>query len=402
MSKTERKKLFIGVLLAVWVFLIPAGAGAGPPAPPSGVTASDTPNDSGGSIDITWTKSPDDGEGANNVLRYEIYRSESPDGPWDKLGEVMAGKVEYNDREKIEAGEVANEVKNKTAYYYTVRAVSEDAWSEAKAAEPGISKPQWFHKGKTSILVVLLAFSILVYFYVQKARKRAEDIYVRPIAGMDAVDEAVGRATEMGRPILYVLGMGTAATISTIASYAILSRVAKKVAEYQSRLIIPNSDPIVMAVAQETVKQAYMDAGRPELYDENDIFFVTQAQFAFVAAVNGIMLREKTATNLYLGKFYAESLILAETGNTAGSIQIAGTDEASQLPFFVTACDYTLIGEELYAASAYLAREPLLLGALKAQDIIKGLAMLWLLAGAILVSLNEDWSWLRDWISVQM
>ena len=99
---------------------------------------------------------------------------------------------------------------------------------------------------------------------------------------------------------------------------------------------------------------------------------------------------------------YAESLILAETGNLAGSIQIAGTDEASQLPFFVTACDYTLIGEELYAASAYLAREPLLLGALKAQDVLKGLAMLWLLIGAILISISGSWSFLREWISVRM
>jgi len=204
----------------------------------------------------------------------------------------------------------------------------------------------------------------------------------------------------MGRPILYVLGLGTAATISTLASYAILARVARKVAQYQSRLIVPNYDPIVMAVAQETVKQAYMDAGRPDLYNEKDVFFVTHAQFAYVAAVNGIMLREKTATNFYLGKFYAESLLLAETGNIAGSIQIAGTDEPSQLPFFVTACDYTLIGEELYAASAYLAREPLLLGALKAQDMVKGVAMLWLLFGAILMSFNL--SWLRDLISVRM
>jgi hypothetical protein len=217
---------------------------------------------------------------------------------------------------------------------------------------------------------------------------------------MDAVDEAVGRATEMGRPILYVLGMGTAATLSTIASYAILARVAKKVADYQSKLIVPNTDPIVMAVAQETVRQAYTEAGRPDLYDDKDVFFVTQAQFAFVAAVNGIMLREKTATNLYLGKFYAESLILAETGNIAGSIQIAGTDEPSQLPFFITACDYTLIGEELYAASAYLAREPLLLGALKAQDIIKALAMIVLLLGTLLVSINQDWTWVRDWMTV--
>ncbi|MBD3236047.1 MAG: hypothetical protein GF330_05040 [Candidatus Eisenbacteria bacterium] len=334
------------------------------------------------------------------MTTYTVLRAESAAGPWEEVGEVPAGTTDYVDRARVEGGQVAHEVTNGTPYYYAVRASGPDGGRQAVADAPAIASAQWYHKGKTPILTVLLVFSALVLYFVRKARKHPEGIYVRPIAGMDAVDEAVGRATEMGRPILYVLGLGTAATISTIASYAILARVAKKVAQYQSRLIIPNYDPIVMAVAQETVRQAYTDAGRPDLYDEKDIFFVTHAQFAYVAAVNGIMLREKTATNFYLGKFYAESLILAETGNIAGSIQIAGTDEASQLPFFVTACDYTLIGEELYAASAYLAREPLLLGALKAQDVLKGLAMAWLLVGALLTSFGVNL--LRRWISVQM
>jgi hypothetical protein len=102
------------------------------------------------------------------------------------------------------------------------------------------------------------------------------------------------------------------------------------------------------------------------------------------------MLREKTATNFYLGKFFAESLILAETGSIAGSIQISGTDEVAQIPFFVAATDYTLIGEELYAASAYLGREPLLLGALKAQDWAKGLIMTLLILGVLAATLHWD------------
>ena len=80
------------------------------------------------------------------------------------------------------------------------------------------------------------------------------------------------------------------------------------------------------------------------------------------------MLREKPAAIFLQGTFYAESLILAETGNSVGAIQIAGTDSEHQLPFFIAACDYTLIGEELYAASAYLSREPMLLGSLRGQD----------------------------------
>jgi hypothetical protein len=145
-----------------------------------------------------------------------------------------------------------------------------------------------------------------------------------------------------------------------------------------------------MTVAQEVVKSSYMDAGRPDDYSDDMVYFVTQSQFAYVAAVNGTMLRQLPATNIYLGKFYAESLMLAETGALAGSIQISGTDEIAQIPFFIVACDYTLIGEELYAASAYLSREPLLLGSIKAQDTIKAILMATMAAGIVALALGSD------------
>ncbi|GAH92313.1 unnamed protein product, partial [marine sediment metagenome] len=78
--------------------------------------------------------------------------------------------------------------------------------------------------------------------------------------------------------------------------------------------------------------------------------------------------KKRLGQHFLISKGLAESLIMAETGAQTGAFQIAGTDSVLQLPFFVTACDYTLIGEELYAASAYLSHEPLLLGSLKAQD----------------------------------
>ena len=83
------------------------------------------------------------------------------------------------------------------------------------------------------------------------------------------------------------------------------------------------------------------------------------------------MVREKPAACFLMGAFFAESLILAETGNAIGAIQLAGTAQPSQLPFFVAACDYTLMGEELFAASAYLSGEPQQLGTVKGQDFGK-------------------------------
>jgi hypothetical protein len=104
------------------------------------------------------------------------------------------------------------------------------------------------------------------------------------------------------------------------------------------------------------------------------------------------MLRELPAANFFLGLYGGESLLLSETGATTGAIQIAGTDQTTQLPFFVVACDYTLMGEELYAASAYLSRDPILVGTLKAQDWSKVILATLLLAGsawALLV--RNDW-----------
>jgi hypothetical protein len=190
------------------------------------------------------------------------------------------------------------------------------------------------------------------------------------------------------------LGTGTAADIATIAGYTILGRVARKTAEYQIPVLVPVNEPVMMSVAQETVRSAYMEAGRPDLYDEKNIPYVTAMQFPYVAAVNGIMLREKTATNFYMGLFHAESLLLAETGAATGAIQISGTDQPSQLPFFIAATDFTLIGEELYAASAYLSKQPLLLGPLKAQDYAKAILILVIILGTI--SMSFGWTFVYN------
>jgi hypothetical protein len=151
-----------------------------------------------------------------------------------------------------------------------------------------------------------------------------------------------------------------------------------------------------MTVARQVVKEAFLEAGKPDTFNEDMVFFLTDSQFGYAAAVDGIMVREKPATNLFLGMFWAESLILAETGNMTGAIQIAGTDAVAQLPFFVTACDYTIIGEELYAASAYLSRAPLLVGSLKAQDFGKAILIITIVAMFFLAIINTGISLAND------
>jgi len=373
-----------------------------PPAPPSNLKLSDLPNDDGHGIRVKWDLSPDDGAGAKSVISYDIYRALNPNDPdslWKKVGTVVLGVKSYADKGERDPGSLGY-LPKRTNLYYRVHAVGVGVRSGAAAAGPVQASDDWFNDMKVPELVFCIVFLILTVRFINMA-KRGIDLYVRPLAGIEAIDEAIGRATEMGKPILYVLGIGTAGDIATIASFTVLGRVARKVAEYQTSMIVPCCDPVVMTIAQETVKTGYADAGRPDAYKEDSVYYVTSQQFPYVAAVNGTILREKPATNIYLGYFAAESLLLAETGVLAGSIQIAGTDQVSQLPFFVVACDYTLLGEELYAASAYLGREPLLLGTLKAQDYLKAIVLVCMVAllalrvitGADVISKPFDAPW---------
>lgn len=230
---------------------------------------------------------------------------------------------------------------------------------------------RWFFSERANILVLVIIICAIVLGTLYAVRGVADRVYIRPIAGLEAVNDAIGRATEMGKPIVYVSGLSGIGDIATIAAMLILGHLSRRAAAYESDVIVPCQDPMVMAAEREIVRQAYTEAGKPDAYRPENIFYVTDSQFGYVAAVDGIMMREKPAACFYMGYFFAEALILAETGNQTGAIQIAGTDADTQLPFFITACDYTLMGEELYAASAYLSRQPLLVAQLRGQDIAK-------------------------------
>jgi len=257
------------------------------------------------------------------------------------------------------------------------------------AAEPAAAVDMYYFEMKrANVLVIILTLMGFVAYYTFHAQ-RGKELFIRRISGLSALEDAVGRATEMGRGVLYIPGIMDMDDIQTIAGVTIMGHVAKKTAEYDTPLYAPMTRSFVMSVAQEVVKQAYLEKGRPDAFRPDRINYLTDDQFGYVAGVGGIMMREKPAACFYLGTFYAESLILAETGNAVGAIQIAGTAEPSQIPFFVAACDYTLIGEELFAASAYLSKNPREVGSLKGQDMIKLIIIAFIIIGTALVTISK-------------
>lgn len=225
-----------------------------------------------------------------------------------------------------------------------------------------------FVEGMFADLVALLFVCALVFVFIFRARGGMKVPTIRKINGLEAIDESIGRATEMGRPVHVTAGLSSITDPEAFAFMATLGHVAKQCAKYDTRLIQTNCDYALYAVNEEIVRQAYLEAGRPDSFNRDDVRFIADWQFAYAAGVLGIFQREKVAANIMMGVFYAEALIFAEAGYQAGAIQIAGTTSTAQIPFFVAACDYCLIGEEIYAASAYLSKDPILVGSVIGQD----------------------------------
>lgn len=233
-----------------------------------------------------------------------------------------------------------------------------------------------------------LVLSCLVIVWGIVAARKGKKIQIRSIAGFDAIEEAIGRAAEMGKPVHFTPGFG-GLVAATFAGLEALSFVAKKAAEYDVRLVVTVSQAETFAVTEPVVRQAYLEAGKPEAFKPEDCRFISPDQWAYASGVVGVLMREKVASNIMIGQFAAESLILAEAGNTVGAVQIAGTTNAYQIPFFVVACDYVILGDEMFAAGAHFSQNKVHLGSLWGEDIIKAVCIVLIVVGAIMTTLGS-------------
>ena len=352
---------------------------------PLELTVTDTPSDDGRSITLQWTTDVSAGQLPPGIaLDAEtpllVERRAEGETEFAPLQDVAFGSGGYED--------LGLEPNRAYAYRLTLSDPQGGTYY-GPSSDPFVPRENIFRTYRVNALVITLMMAALVIGFILAARRGAK-LYIRRIAGLDAIDEAVGRSTEMGRKILYIPGIISVNEPQTLASLGILGYVAKLTARYGAELEVPNIDPLTMAAAREIVKQSYLEEGAPEAFHEDMVHYITQDQFAYAAAVTGIMVRDRPAANFLLGWFAAESLLLSETGQSIGAIQIAGTAQVTQLPFFVAACDYTMLGEELFAASAYLSKDPLILGSIKGQDMMKVAILAVIVIGVVMATAGVE------------
>jgi hypothetical protein len=252
---------------------------------------------------------------------------------------------------------------------------------------------QIFKSGRVSGMVFLLIVAVSAAYFIRRG-KAGKIPYLRKVPGLDAIDEAVGRATEMGRPVFCSHGIASIADATygpqTIAGLAVLGYVAQLCAKYGVRLIVPVRQLVVYPIAREIVENAYRMEGKMDQFRVEDIVYLSGWQFGYSLGYMSLMQREKAGANIMVGGYWAEALQLAEVGYMVGAMQVSGTANIHQIPFFVVATDYTLIGEEIFAAGAYLSKDAAMIGSIVAQDIGKYISIALIIISFILLLFGND------------
>ena len=233
------------------------------------------------------------------------------------------------------------------------------------------------------IALLMAAVGAAVLVCLWRAR-RGHVPYVRRLPGIDALDEAVGRATEMGRPVIFAMGWTDIRQIETHASLSVLAHVARLAARMRAQLIALVGVPNVYPIVEEVVRQAYTAEGVPDLFRaEEQVRFLSQDSVVYAMGTARLIEEMGAGCALFFGAFDFTSLLMAEPGARLGVLQIAGDPTLWQMPFFVCTCSHTIIGEEYFAAGAYLSPDPTARSTLRSQDIIKAVFAALILLGTV-------------------
>ncbi len=339
----------------------PASPFEAPLLPPPAIAARDLQGDNGGAIEIEWDLSPHDRAAGGRVTGYVVLRARQLRGPYEEIGRTPAASTRFVDS-SAETG---------TPYFYRVAAAAGLQSALSPPAGPASPRQQWLNPWRWNVLMVglVLAGAMLLQ---AAAGRRGRRFRLRRLPGVEAVGEAIARSERTGRPLLYCPGSQDLSVVQTVATLPILGEVGRLVAEHPDvRLQAPQFHPLVMAASDDVLHEVGAVTGPGGTRREDGAYYVSDEQFGYVAGVGGQMVRERPAACLYFGSFYAESLALAEVGREIDALQIAGTGQNAQIPFLLVSCDHVLIGEEMFAAAAYLGGDPRQLGVLRGQDFGK-------------------------------
>lgn len=244
-----------------------------------------------------------------------------------------------------------------------------------------------------TILLLLVTLVVAVATLLYHGRTlRGRMPYRRPLPALDTLRAALGRGAETGRAIHISPGAGTvgagsggrATAADTIAGLLIAERVASDAALNGAPVLVTSGDAISHLALRGILRQAYREAGQLQDYDPARIQLLAhQNQTAYAAGVMSLYGRQRLEASVLAGSFGQEFLLIGEDGAQRGLPQVAGTTTTTALPVMFLSAEATLIGEELFAAEAYLSNRASAQARLMTQDLLRTAVIILIIIGLL-------------------
>jgi hypothetical protein len=247
-------------------------------------------------------------------------------------------------------------------------------------------------------LVILLGTAWLLWWLTWKARDGSRSAHAlverfpfRRIRAFESLSGFLDMAVEQGKTAHVSLGdtgIGGSRTATIVSGIAVLRYLAERGAAVSSPPTVTVADPTLLFVAQDVVQDAHERVGRAAGYRPTDVQLIAPNPTAYAIGAVEVIRDEDVATNVMTGPFSDEYLLLAEPGAQRDIAQVAGSDSLNAQPYMLATANPVLIGEELFAAGAYLTDQPEHKASLWIQDILRLLIVAAIVIGILVVTLT--------------
>ena len=238
-------------------------------------------------------------------------------------------------------------------------------------------------------IFVLAAILLLVLTFM----RRKSPAVLRSIDAYERLNHAVGLAVENGKRLHISLGRGnlfTARGGSALAGLAMLRRLAERTSVSDRPPIVTSGDASLAILSQDTLQSGYRAAGAEEQYRSTTGRVTGLTPFSYAAGAVPTIHDDNVSANVVMGDLGTESALLAEASDRENTDLIAASDNISAQSILYVSSQDPLIGEELFAAGAYVGAGASHEASLQVQDILRWLVILAILGGAALKLLGVN------------
>jgi len=244
------------------------------------------------------------------------------------------------------------------------------------------------------MVYVIILFTLMLTVL---AAVRSRNMPLRRINAFSNMQLTVSEAVESGRAVHISFGssaLGERSSISAIAASELAYHLMVRAAPGDKQSFVTLSDPVTLTLAQDRIMRAYRIRNLMSRYNAGLVRWYPSGprSLAFAAGAGLDMLDNDASTNILVGNFGPEMMLLAEHAirNDRFLIAHSDSDNIGGLAVAYAVSDAPLIGEELYAVAGYLDRTPIHVGGVMAQDILRYIIIIILIALAVFVFLGVN------------